>query len=94
MTTYLFSNHAVRTEKFRYIQYADGGEELYDETADPLEWKNLASDSNYAAVKKDLAQWLPKVNVPTPAEGKAGEGKAKANLDDAAKKARRAAKGK
>ncbi len=89
ITTHGFQNHAVRTEAFRYIRYADGGEELYDEKADPLEWKNLASDTNYASVKKDLAQWLPKTNVPTPAEGKG-----KANEDDAAKKARRAAKNK
>jgi iduronate 2-sulfatase len=85
ITTHGYQNHAVRTEAYRYIRYADGGEELYDEKADPLEWKNLAADSNYAAVKKDLAQWLPKLNVPTPAEegGKAA---------DAAKKAKRAAK--
>ena len=29
MTTYLFNNHAVRTEGWRYIRYADGDEELY-----------------------------------------------------------------
>src|SRR5262249_11625416 len=87
ITTHGYQNHAVRTEAFRYIRYADGGEELYDEKADPLEWKNLANDSNYASVKKDLAQWFPKPNAPTPAEGKA-----KANVDDVTKKARKAAK--
>jgi arylsulfatase A-like enzyme len=85
ITTHGFQNHAVRTEAFRYIRYADGSEELYDEKADPLEWKNLASDSNYAAVKKDLAQWLPKLNVPTPAERNNN------NNPDPAKKAKRAA---
>jgi arylsulfatase A-like enzyme len=85
ITTHGYQNHAVRTEAYRYIHYANGDEELYDEKADPLEWKNLAADSNYASVKKELAQWLPKVNVPTPAEER---GKA----DDAAKKAKRAAK--
>ena len=36
------SNHAVRTEGWRYIRYANGDEELYDETTDPYEWTNLA----------------------------------------------------
>ena len=70
LTTHGYQNHGVRSEAYRYIRYADGSEELYDEKADPHEWKNLAADSNYAAVKKDLAQWLPKVNVPTPEGGK------------------------
>ena len=51
---------------FMHIRYADGGEELYDEKADKLEWKNLASDPQYAAVKQDLAKWFPKTNVATP----------------------------
>jgi arylsulfatase A-like enzyme len=63
-TTFEFNNHAVRTEQCRYIRYHDGGEELYDETKDPLEWTNLAAKPEYAAVKKDLAKWLPKVNTP------------------------------
>jgi iduronate 2-sulfatase len=88
ITTHGFQNHAVRTEAYRYIRYANGDEELYNEKADPLEWKNLAADSNYAAVKNDLAQWLPKVNVPTP---EAVRGK-DAEATKAAKAAKRAAK--
>ena len=42
LTTHGQGNHAVRTEKWRYIRYADGGEELYDEGKDPFEWTNLA----------------------------------------------------
>jgi arylsulfatase A-like enzyme len=64
VTTYLFQNHAVRTEKWRYIRYANGDEELYDHDADPREWKNLAGDSKFAEVKTDLAAWLPKENKP------------------------------
>jgi arylsulfatase A-like enzyme len=62
ITTHGYQNHAVRSEAYRYIRYADGGEELYDEKADPLEWKNLAADSNYAAVKQGgcpRSTWLP-----------------------------------
>ena len=56
-------NHAVRTEKWRYIRYADGSEELYDCVKDPNEWTNLTGDPKVAAVKTELAGWLPKVNA-------------------------------
>ncbi len=61
-TTYLYNNHSVRTEKWRYIRYNDGTEELYDETKDPLEWTNLAGKPEHAAVKAELGRWLPAVN--------------------------------
>jgi len=64
VTTYMFGNHAVRTDRWRYIHYHDGGEELYDRAKDPNEWTNLAAKPEMAAVKKDLAQWLPKHNEP------------------------------
>ena len=66
LTTHGYKNHAVRSEQWRYIQYEDGSEELYDETTDPHEWKNLASDPKLASVKADLAKWLPQENVATP----------------------------
>jgi len=68
VTTHGFSNHTVRTERWRYIRYADGGEELYDHEKDPLEWTNLAKDSQFDSVKADLAKWLPKDNTPLPAK--------------------------
>jgi arylsulfatase A-like enzyme len=64
VTTYLFRNHAARSEKWRYIRYANGDEELYDHDADPREWKNLAGDAKFADVKRDLARWFPKDNRP------------------------------
>jgi arylsulfatase A-like enzyme len=64
ITTHNQGNHAVRTERWRYIRYADGSEELYDRVADANEWKNLAGDVKLAEVKRELAQWLPKVDLP------------------------------
>lgn len=59
VTTYRYKNHAIRTEGWRYIRYANGDEELYDETKDPNEWTNLAMKPEYAEKKKDLAKLLP-----------------------------------
>jgi arylsulfatase A-like enzyme len=64
VTTYLFQNHAVRSERWRYIRYADGSEELYDHDADPHEWTNLAADPRQAEVRRELARWLPTENLP------------------------------
>ncbi|MCS6850556.1 MAG: sulfatase [Gemmataceae bacterium] len=64
VTTYGFKNHTVRTERWRYIRYANGDEELYDESKDPYEWTNLASKPEYAAVKAELARWLPSKDQP------------------------------
>lgn len=63
LTTYGKNNHTVRTDRWRYIRYANGDEELYDHTNDPYEWKNLARNEKYAALKKQLAQYFPKVNA-------------------------------
>lgn len=37
-------NRAVRTERFRYIEYRDGSRELYDHSSDPHEWDNLLAE--------------------------------------------------
>jgi arylsulfatase A-like enzyme len=64
ITTFHRNNHAIRTEKWRYIRYADGGEELYDHDQDQYEWTNLANDAKYAGVKKELSKLLPATNKP------------------------------
>jgi len=64
ITTHNVGNHGIRTDRWRYIRYADGSEELYNMFWDPNEWTNLAPDSKYQSVKEELAQWLPKVNTP------------------------------
>ena len=63
LTTFKRNNHAIRTEKWRYIRYADGGEELYDHTKDPYEWNNLARDKSLRPVMEELARHMPTVNV-------------------------------
>ncbi|MFT5191977.1 MAG: arylsulfatase A-like enzyme [Verrucomicrobiales bacterium] len=64
LTTHGKGNHAVRDQRWRYIRYADGTDELYDHASDPNEYKNLASDADLAKVKERLAAHFPKVNVP------------------------------
>ncbi len=67
VTTYMQNNHSVRSERWRYIRYHDGTEELYDHSRDEMEWTNLAGDAKYAAIKAEHARWLPTVNAdPSP----------------------------
>lgn len=74
LTTAGFKNHALRTERWRYIRYEDGSEELYDHDKDPLERANLAASAEFAQVKADLQKWLPRHDEP---KNPAGTGKGK-----------------
>jgi arylsulfatase A-like enzyme len=53
----------VRTERWRYTEWAEGdrllGAELYDSAGDPSESKNLAADPAHAAAVADLRKLLP-----------------------------------
>ena len=62
ITTHNHDNHGVRSERYRYIIYADGSEELYDMQEDPNEWNNLAGDSKYRSLMDAHRKWAPKVN--------------------------------
>ncbi len=64
ITSHNQGNHGIRTERWRYIRYADDSEELYDLQADPHEWTNLATHSEHAAVISEHRRWLPKQDVP------------------------------
>jgi arylsulfatase A-like enzyme len=65
--TYGQDNHAIRDDRYRYIRYADGGEELYDTENDPHEWNNLAQRTGSRKIMNELAKWLPDQNA-TPIE--------------------------
>ncbi len=64
ITTYDFNEFSIRTENWRYTRYIDGSEELYDHTKDPEEWHNLANDSQYENIKKEMAGHIPKNPAP------------------------------
>ena len=59
ITTYDFGEYSIRDERFRYIHYIAGGEELYDHDAAPGEWTNLANDPAYAEAKERLRALIP-----------------------------------
>lgn len=52
-------NTAIRTDRYRYIRYEDGSEELYDHSLDPQEWSNLAGHGIYRELKDALRQHIP-----------------------------------
>ena len=58
----------MRTERWRYIRYADGAEELYDMHSDPHEWHNLAGEARHDSQLAKLRRWLPTTNL-APVEG-------------------------
>ncbi len=66
LSTYGYQNHSIRTERWRYIRYHDGAEELYDHNVDPHEWTNLAAGSvkgEHREVMNRLARHFPETNV-------------------------------
>jgi arylsulfatase A-like enzyme len=64
LTTFGQHNHAVRSQHFRYITYADGTEELYDHRHDPHEFVNLVGHEDYRKVVDEHRRWLPQLNQP------------------------------
>lgn len=64
MTSYGYGNHAIRDDRYRYIYFSDGSEELYDHQNDPNEWVNLADNIDYDEIKQQLAHHLPEVSAP------------------------------
>ena len=57
-------NYAIRSERYRYIHYNDGTEELYDHSDDPHEWKNLINHPDMATTLAQHRTFLPKTSHP------------------------------
>jgi arylsulfatase A-like enzyme len=63
LSTYGYGNHSVVSDRYHYIRYVDGSEELYDLRSDPNEWTNLAGKRELEPVIRELAAWLPVDNA-------------------------------
>jgi arylsulfatase A-like enzyme len=58
VTSFDSGNNSLRTDRWRFIRYADGSEELYDLKHDPNEWKNLAGSDEHAKTKNEMSEKL------------------------------------
>ena len=63
LINYLPGNFAVRSDAWRLIHYADGGEELYNCAEDPGEHDNLSGDAKYSSVAAELREFVPQDNA-------------------------------
>jgi len=59
LTTKDQHDHAIRTPDWRYIRYASGERELYDERADPGELRNLSGDGQHETIMAQLDALMP-----------------------------------
>ena len=66
ITTHNHDNHGIRSRDWRFIQYADGTEELYDMQTDPNEWYNQATNPKHASVLEEHRRWIPTSRQPVP----------------------------
>lgn len=54
---------AMQTQRYRYMRYEDGSEELYDHETDPNEWTNLAGNPEFSTVKEELSDQFDALNL-------------------------------
>jgi len=59
VTSHLPGNAAVSDARYRYIRYADGSEELYDDQMDPREYNNLINKAEFRQTADRLAKHIP-----------------------------------
>jgi len=58
-------SYAVVNMNWRYIQYNDNTEELYNVKDDPNEWDNLANDKKYRQIMDEMKKFAPQVFAPS-----------------------------
>lgn len=59
ITTFGRGNHAITTNRWRYLLYFDGSAELYDRQTDPNEWRNRINDPDCRSIVQRLARLVP-----------------------------------
>lgn len=64
VTTFGYKNYGVRSERYRYIVYEDGSEELYDHKNDKWEWNNVVDSPEYSDIKEMLRKGIPAHHEP------------------------------
>jgi arylsulfatase A-like enzyme len=74
ITTFDRGNYSIRNDRWRFIHYEDGSEELYDHDADPQEWRNLVADPAHEQTRRQLRSLLPaepakRLGPPSKADG-------------------------
>ena len=57
-------SYGLSAERWRYLHYANGDEELYDIAADRYEWANLAAQPTHRAKLKELRALAPQKFAP------------------------------
>jgi len=63
-------HYAIRTDRYRYILYNNGKQELYDHTNDPNEWNNLIlSNKQNQKLLISLRQKMVKMVAPIQLNG-------------------------
>jgi len=59
LSYYGVGNVAVRSERYRLMQYEDGSVEFYDMKKDPNEWDNLANDKSLQGIINMMKTFIP-----------------------------------
>jgi arylsulfatase A-like enzyme len=63
LSTWHYKNHSLRDQRWHYIRYRDGTEELYDHQTDASEHRNLADERRFREVVERMRTFLPRENV-------------------------------
>jgi arylsulfatase A-like enzyme len=65
-------NYAILSKRYRFIQYNDGSEALYDHANDPHEWYNVIDNPKYTRVVKHHRRQVPQKRYDILGKGSTG----------------------